>query len=410
MRGAFFDVLGEVVGALQTSATEQLQLAGLRLCALDYGPEDHALLHDRRLLPQLQRLMAPPNSTQVRCTARACFKLLLHRCLCGAEGGSGAANSSPATPIPTLFQHALLNAVRGEVEAIGQLASSASHTPADAAAAATAGCLLGSARALRLSPSTLGLQAPASAAPLAAKEHTLTFWLWRPQRPAEPSQARAVYRVVGAEGCLVRATPDLDSPVVTTLDTDTLVEVEGSTTSFSSHPLVQSGRRVRIVAPVCGFGSKFAAMGYTILRDLREEASLRPGDRVCRGPDWQSDAKDEGEEAHGGGLGTVVALTDWETTERRGVVVRWDYEPEGAARTYRYGFMGKVRRVRRGFRLCVGTFQYVPEDFLTFTFTLCSTMSCAPRGMSRAFSCTRAMRRSFPPRRRRAPGPTRAWA
>jgi hypothetical protein len=330
-------------GWQQQQQQQQLQVAALRLCALDYGADDHGLLHQCRLLPQIQRLIATPNSPTLRRTARACFKLLLHRCL--GDGDDQALPLSPssppaALPIPTLFQHALLNALKAEVEGVGRLAA-ASSAVTTATAQPPAGCLLPSNEPLTLSPATLGLQAPATAAPLAADEHTLAFWLWRPRAAPESTTVRAMYRVVGGEGCLVRATPDLESPEVTTLDTGTVVEVEDPDPLHPTHPLVQSGRRVRIVHPVCGYGSRYAAMGYRI---LQEEVGIHPGDRVCRGPDWQQQENDEEEEEEEeSGLGRVVALTDWETAEGRGVVVRWDHDAEGALHTYRYGYLGKVQ-------------------------------------------------------------------
>lgn len=350
VRAAFVGLLNTAVEVLQTlepAPAPSLQLAALRFCALDYAPDDHALLHDSRLLPQLQRLMGPPHPHSLRRAARAFYRLLFQRCLCGdGEGKSASSLSSsspPPPPIPTLFQHALLNALKSEVGEIGRLAAALRLPNATTAITEQQpGCLLGRNQPLRLSPTTLGLQAPATAAPLAAKQHTLAFWLWRPPRATERPRRRRLYRVVGAEGCLVRAAPDLDSAVIGTLDTDTLVEVEDPNSAHPSHPLVRGGRRVRVVAPLRGYGSRHAAMGYQI---LREEAGVRPGDRVCRGPDWGEEQEDRVTHAAGdedGALGTVVALCDWEMGEGGGLVVRWDHDPEGVGRTYRYGHMGKV--------------------------------------------------------------------
>ena len=339
VRAAIVGLLGTAVEVLQTSDPEpapSLQLAALRFCALDYAPDDHALLHDSRLLPHLQRLMGPshPHSL-LRRAARACYRLLFQRCLCGDGEGESVSSSSSSSPppIPTLFQHALLNTLKSEVGEIGRLAATLRLPAATTVVTEQQpGCLLGSNQPLRLSPTSLGLQAPATAAPLAAKQHTLAFWLWRSPGATERPRRRRLYRVVGAEGCLVRAAPDLDSAVIGTLDTDTLVEVEDPDTAHPLHPLVRGGRRVRVVAPLRGYGSRHAAMGYQI---LREEAGVRPGDRVCRGPDW-------GEQENGvthtagdedGALGTVVALCDWETGEGGGLVVRWDHDPDGVGRT-----------------------------------------------------------------------------
>lgn len=60
------------------------------------------------------------------------------------------------------------------------------------------------------------------------------------------------------------------------------------------------------------------------------------GDRVCRGPDWEGGEGDGGS----GQLGTVIALTNWETAEGRGIQVRWDHDPS-TVQTYRWGYLGK---------------------------------------------------------------------
>mmetsp|Transcript_18707 Transcript_18707/g.27072 ORF Transcript_18707/g.27072 Transcript_18707/m.27072 type:complete len:277 (-) Transcript_18707:376-1206(-) len=74
------------------------------------------------------------------------------------------------------------------------------------------------------------------------------------------------YRVVGSAGCSIRKTPDLDSELVTKLDAGSYIETGSLIGSgYSSHPLVKSGRRVRVVSPARGFTSVTSASGYRIL-------------------------------------------------------------------------------------------------------------------------------------------------
>jgi hypothetical protein len=56
-------------------------------------------------------------------------------------------------------------------------------------------------------------------------------------------------QVVGSEGCLVRLTPDLDSEVVATLETGTVVEIAEPLAEHADHPLVRSMRRSDVSGP-----------------------------------------------------------------------------------------------------------------------------------------------------------------
>jgi hypothetical protein len=346
---AFTALMSQVIALLQECSLSSFASAGicrlaLQICAVDYEPEDHELLHDSRLLPQIHTLMSSPDE-DLRRTALALYKLLLRRCI-----GPGTAT----LPVASIFQHDLLNVLKYELQSVipgnesrAPLASRQSPTQVDQEDEEEEGegevrtedrmsSRSGTRhRCLVAEPMEIGRQLLGQTAahfPL-GPTHTIAFWLWRRTVEHRPSHAKHRYKVVGTEGCLVRATPNLDSDVVVTLETGTIVEVGDPEPEYADHPLIRNGRRVRICLPVSGYGSRHASQGYQI---LRQEAEARPGDRVCRGPDWRTGDQDGGE----GQIGTVVGLTNWENAENRGIRVRWDHD-QANVHTYRWGYLGK---------------------------------------------------------------------
>jgi len=79
-----------------------------------------------------------------------------------------------------------------------------------------------------------------------------------------------VWKVVGSGGCLVRQTPELDSPEVTTLSTGTTVKIIPVEDQYTKHPLVECGRRVRLSEPASGYASVYSADKSTILEQQQE--------------------------------------------------------------------------------------------------------------------------------------------
>ncbi|CAM9307562.1 unnamed protein product, partial [Heterosigma akashiwo] len=74
------------------------------------------------------------------------------------------------------------------------------------------------------------------------------------------------YTIMGNAGARVRNGPDLNSPVVGDLATGTVVEVTRvPPPEQADHPLVRSGRRVRVLEPLVGWVSRTAGNGTPIL-------------------------------------------------------------------------------------------------------------------------------------------------
>eukprot|EP00638_Chattonella_subsalsa_P005424 CAMPEP_0117733754 /NCGR_PEP_ID=MMETSP0947-20121206/254_1 /TAXON_ID=44440 /ORGANISM="Chattonella subsalsa, Strain CCMP2191" /LENGTH=226 /DNA_ID=CAMNT_0005548377 /DNA_START=90 /DNA_END=770 /DNA_ORIENTATION=+ len=63
------------------------------------------------------------------------------------------------------------------------------------------------------------------------------------------------FLVVAQAGCMVRKTPDLDSSLVKVIAHNIVVETTAAEPAHANHPLVLSGKRVRVVSPVCGYAS-----------------------------------------------------------------------------------------------------------------------------------------------------------
>lgn len=305
------------------SDTERLDLSKLALqaCALDYEPEDDELLHNSRLLPQIHALAYDGNSS-LQHTALSLFKLLLRRSM---------RVTNPSVPVASIFHHDILAALKWDLHSlvlppddadkdVGLRPSRDSEVEA---------------KKIICSPKKIGRSFEGLVAPYfpLGTRHTISFWLYRHAVQHRASQTKSLYKVVGSEGCLVRRTPLLESEVVTTLEMGTILEVAEPEREYMDHPLIQNGRRLRIVRPVAGYGSRHASQGYQI---LRQEAEANEGDRVTRGPDWTRGAEDGGN----GQLGTVVAITSYESAERRGIRVRWDHNPAEVF-TYRWGYVGK---------------------------------------------------------------------
>ena len=330
---AFSSLVSQVIGLLSEAGNgnvrSKLTKLALQCCAIDYEPEDHEMLHDSRLLPQIHALMNRRDE-ELRRTAMSLFKLLLRRCV-GSE--------TSQLPVPSLFQHDVLNVLKLELQSVATTQRSDTevtgptqgmHIMLETGDGKTkAVCLLGS--PMEIGKKARGLFAPHN---VVKSTHTLAFWLWRHSVKYRHGKIKSRYKVVGTEGCLIRANPNLDSDIVATLETGTIVEVCEPASEHADHPLCRSGRRVRICHPVSGYCSRHASQGYQI---LRQEAEVRVGDRVCRGPDWGDRGDEDGGIGH---IGTVLAMVDFEKAENRGLRVRWDHN-QGKTHVYRWGYLGK---------------------------------------------------------------------
>lgn len=115
-------------------AHDELCMAVLKCCSIDYDIADHYLLHESRILPQLLVLLSPHQSFKVRRTAQAALRHLLSRFVAVSNdhkllhdhqvlnrerraSSDGQASSSTVCEI-TSFQKQLLASVRLQMEGI----------------------------------------------------------------------------------------------------------------------------------------------------------------------------------------------------------------------------------------------------------------------------------------------------
>jgi len=105
------------------------------------------------------------------------------------------------------------------------------------------------------------------------KDHvTITIDQPVTQLPQEEDKKNK-FLVVASNGCMVRKTPDFDSPLVKVLDHNSVIETTTAEPAHANHPLVLSGTRVRVVSPVCGYASMVGQKdGKPILSEVLETA------------------------------------------------------------------------------------------------------------------------------------------
>jgi len=219
---AFSGTISEVINILSETGPDhksELTRLAMQRCAIDYESDDHEMLHNCRLLPQVHSLMRGHDEA-LRSTATALFKLLLRRCV---------SSEASQMPVPSLFQHDILNVLKIELQklALIQRPDRPFVIPAQSMylkpdiennGKTKARCLLG--EPIEIGRRMLGWFAPHCQV---KSTHTLAFWLLRHRVKYRRGKTKSRYRVIGTEGCLVRANPQLDSEVVATLETGTMV-------------------------------------------------------------------------------------------------------------------------------------------------------------------------------------------
>lgn len=293
----------------------------LRAVSMDYGVEDHGILHRSRLLPLISTLVddAEASVSEAASVALQAFgrcvlpeqtrnggSAFLHQSAAGGlEGergfrgfvGGGDDNSQPRSPSPrrgkrascTPFQKVFFSAVRLKVQEIsgtsGEKPATVQNTIRTSPPTPSEGRVL--LEALHdLRSDQAGLVVPHF--PLGTR-HTLSLWVLIPTPmattevgrnrdlgdcqvpsiPADrPQETLTSYVVVEQASCVVRRTPSLSSERIGVLNAGEVIEVLSPEPQWERHPLVLEGRRIRLTWPIKGYASLHTAEGSVILEPV----------------------------------------------------------------------------------------------------------------------------------------------
>lgn len=322
-----FLVLGKVhitdrsTGARMDGGRHAVVVQALRAVSMDYGVEDHDILHRSQLL-QLISTLVDDNETSVSEAASVALQALgrcvlpeqtrndgsasLHQSAAGGLErerdfrkfvGGGDVNSQPKNQSPTRgkrvpctpFQTAFFSAVRQKVQKIsgtsGEERATVQNTIKISPATPPAGrALLEALHALHSDQA--GLVVPHF--PLGTR-HTLSLWVYIPPLvtatalghnqglgdcevssiPANrPQETHTSYVVVDQASCVVHRTPSLSSERIGVLNAGEVIEVLSAEPQWERHPMVLAGRRVRLSWPIKGYASLHTAEGSVILEPV----------------------------------------------------------------------------------------------------------------------------------------------
>lgn len=290
----------------------------LRAVSMDYGVEDHGILHRSQLLPLISTLVDDAEASVSEAASVALQAL--GRCVLpeqtrnggsafhdqsaagGLEGerdfrglvSGGDDNSQPRSPSPrrdkrascTPFQKAFFSAVSLKVQEIsvtsGEKPATVQNTIRTSPPTPSEGRVL--LEALHdLRSDQAGLVVPHF--PLGTR-HTLSLWVLIPTPkevgrnrdlgdcqvpsiPADrPQETLTSYVVVEQASCVVRRTPSLSSERIGVLNAGEVIEVLSPEPQWERHPLVLEGRRVRLTWPMTGYASLHTAEGSVILEPV----------------------------------------------------------------------------------------------------------------------------------------------
>ena len=364
-----FLILGKVhitdrsTAAKMDGGRHAVVVQALRAVSMDYGVEDHGILHHSQLL-QLVSTLVDDSETSVseaasvalqafgRCVlpeqTRNDGSTFLHQSAAGGlEGergfrafvGGGDVNSQPRNQSPTRgkrapctpFQTAFFSAVRQKVQKIsgtsGEEPVTVHNTIKASPPTPPAGrALLEAVHALRSDQA--GLVVPHF--PLGTR-HTLSLWVYIPSQVAatalghnrdlgdyevpsipvnRPQETHTSYVVVDQASCVVRRTPSLTSERIGVLNAGEVIEVLSAEPQWERHPLVLAGRRVRLSWPIKGYASRHTAEGSVILEPVSIPWRRRASD------------SDLGGNAEGAGPPCPVGSTSRRAREQEGRMLR----------------------------------------------------------------------------------------
>lgn len=291
-------------GSSSTGNVRTVRVEALRAVSMDYGWDDHEILHSSELLPQVVALM---NDTDPSVAAAASETMqAFYRCVVPGTGDAddGLPGSQAKSSSTTSFQQAFIAAVRGGMHEIAEAEKTQNSLPSEnkpfvsmsprSSPPPSERALLEGTLALRTNQA--GYVVPHF--PLGT-HHTLSLWIFIPsattktvlvdgnQRvrahggaflgvkpaqdfvaavPEDPVSTQILYVVAEGEVCVVRRTPSLSSEYVGTLNAGEDVAVVAAQRRWASHPLVTEGLCVRVAWPMKGFASRYAENGSMLLR------------------------------------------------------------------------------------------------------------------------------------------------
>lgn len=290
----------------------------LSAVSMDYGLEDHGILHGSRLLPLISGLVDDVD----RPIAAAASDALqaLYRCVvlsknsvgagvrtreqlvagegcghtrdAGGKGGDGLQREEENESLGrrgsnTPFQRAFFGAVRHKVQDIAEaswkkrLAAVGTMPDNVSSAPSTHRVLLEDLLVLRSDQA--GMVVPHFSL---GTRHSISLWVFFPPMTvataapcdealgdsedaaiaaASAKQPSGSYVVVAGVRCVVRGTPSLTSDEVGVLDPGEVIEVASPEPQFARHPSVLQGRRVYLTRPVKGYVSLYTEDGTVLL-------------------------------------------------------------------------------------------------------------------------------------------------